>query len=515
MQNGLGLLRNTASSSATQVSVFSPPESSEMLQASLPGGRATISMPHSSTSSASSTTMSASPPPNSRRNSSWKWPRTVSSVARNSCRLSTLIRWMIRSSDGLGVDQVAVLLREVAEAGFELVEFVEGIEVDRADVVELVAEFGDFAFDCVAVRPRSARSLKRASLGCSRSLGCCCQVDAVVVLHPFDERLAFVAELVGGDVELVVLRLEGGELLAVVADALLQLLPRCAEALVGVGLLGELGGLVLLDEKQLGQRLPAGEHRGVELGELRLPSASRLAHVGQALIAFLLIALGLFQLGAQHFDALLALGGGDSSARSSRPAVPRAAASNRLQLERRSRLFAFELGGRFRGGDLSFARRLDFVLARPRIAPAIDLQLAFDAVRRRGTLVRAGRGRRPSAGDARQVRRRARRFGRRGGELLLLAGAVVFEPGMDDLLVGELLLEFGELLVAGAQLAAPREHAGRGLPRADDERAVGRQQFAVAGDELQAAAGGLGEPQRRRQPVDEPGAAQQPLAPAA
>ena len=44
-QNGLGRLRKIANSSATQVSVFSPPLSNEMLRGSLPGGRATISMP--------------------------------------------------------------------------------------------------------------------------------------------------------------------------------------------------------------------------------------------------------------------------------------------------------------------------------------------------------------------------------------------------------------------------------------------------------------------------------------
>ena len=66
---------------------------------------------------------------------------------------------------GLGVDQVAVLLREAAEAGFEIVELVERIEIHRAELVELVAELGDFVFDCVAVtldvRP-APRSLKRA-----------------------------------------------------------------------------------------------------------------------------------------------------------------------------------------------------------------------------------------------------------------------------------------------------------------------------------------------------------------
>ena len=63
--------------------------------------------------------------------------------------------------------------------------------------------------------------------------------------------------------------------------------------------------------------------------------------------------------------------------------------------------------------------------------------------------------------------------------------------------MGELLFELGQLFVAGAKLAAPREHAGRRLSRADDERAVGGEQLAVAGDELEAAAGRLRQPQAR------------------
>ena len=48
MQNGLGLLLKMLISSATQVIVFSPPESWLMLTGCLPGGRAMISMPASS-----------------------------------------------------------------------------------------------------------------------------------------------------------------------------------------------------------------------------------------------------------------------------------------------------------------------------------------------------------------------------------------------------------------------------------------------------------------------------------
>ena len=98
---------------ATQVSVFSPPLSSEMLRGSLPGGRATISMPLSRMSTPSSSTMSAWPPPKSLRNKLWKCPLTVSSVSANSRRLSALILPMICSSEvlGLGQDPGTALIR--------------------------------------------------------------------------------------------------------------------------------------------------------------------------------------------------------------------------------------------------------------------------------------------------------------------------------------------------------------------------------------------------------------------
>ncbi len=94
-------------------------------------------------------------------------------------------------------------------------------------------------------------------------------------------------------------------------------------------------------------------------------------------------------------------------------------------------------------------------------------QLAFDAVGGVGRLFVL------SAGSRRALTMLGK-FGRElggliglGGKLLLFAGAVVLEPGVDDLLVGELLLKFSELFVAGAQFTAPREQTGRSLPRAD------------------------------------------------
>ena len=47
----------------------------------------------------------------------------------------------------LRVDQVAILVGKLFESGFELLQFVERLEIDRADVVDLVAKLGDFPLD--------------------------------------------------------------------------------------------------------------------------------------------------------------------------------------------------------------------------------------------------------------------------------------------------------------------------------------------------------------------------------
>ena len=71
-QNGAGFERKMANRSATAVRVFSPPLIRAIERSSLPGGRATTSMPLSSGSFSSSSVTSAMPPPNSLRNNSWK-----------------------------------------------------------------------------------------------------------------------------------------------------------------------------------------------------------------------------------------------------------------------------------------------------------------------------------------------------------------------------------------------------------------------------------------------------------
>ena len=82
--HGAGFERRIAKSSATAVIVRSPPESSEMLRSSLPGGRALISMPHSSGFVSSSRTISAFPPLNIFLKITTKCSRTVLNVSRKS-----------------------------------------------------------------------------------------------------------------------------------------------------------------------------------------------------------------------------------------------------------------------------------------------------------------------------------------------------------------------------------------------------------------------------------------------
>ena len=81
MQNGAGLIMKIENSSATAVIVLSPPDKSVTDCGRLPGGRATISMPHSKGSSPfSSSTNRASPPPKSFVNIVWKFLFACSNV---------------------------------------------------------------------------------------------------------------------------------------------------------------------------------------------------------------------------------------------------------------------------------------------------------------------------------------------------------------------------------------------------------------------------------------------------
>ena len=62
----------------------------------------------------------------------------------------------------------------------------------------------------------------------------------------------------------------------------------------------------------------------------------------------------------------------------------------------------------------------------------------------------------------------------------------------------------------GAELAAPRDQAGGDLPRPDDQRAVGLEEFARQGDEVEPRAGRAGQIEGMAEFLDDPGLAQQP-----
>ena len=76
---------------------------------------------------------------------------------------------------------------------------------------------------------------------------------------------------------------------------------------------------MLFHQEQFRQRLAGRENFGVELCELLLSVSQPAAHVGQCGVAFLLVAVGLLELGPQHVDALFAFGGGESASRWWRP----------------------------------------------------------------------------------------------------------------------------------------------------------------------------------------------------
>ena len=269
---------------------------------------------------------------------------------------------------------------------------------------------------------------------------------------------------------------------------------------------------MLFDEEQLGQRLPGGEHRGVELGELRLPIGQSAAHVGQRGVALALIALGLLELGAQHFDALFALGGGDLLL--GRRGLQRGELLLRSTCKRAAAVACSVSSSR---RPLLRRRVVARASTRLRIrstahCSSMRLQLVGRRGRRRATLVRAGRGRRQCAGDARRVWRRDRP-----------TCAVAAASCCSSLARSSSSRAWSGCWWAScfsssascswqARSSLRREskpaEACRG-PTTSVPSAV--KQFAVAGDEREPAAGGLRESQRRGEPIDEPGATEQPL----
>ena len=53
----------------------------------------------------------------------------------------------------LGRGQIVVLRRQTGEAGFQLFDFAQGVEVHAADAVDLRPQVGDFGLDLLAGAP--------------------------------------------------------------------------------------------------------------------------------------------------------------------------------------------------------------------------------------------------------------------------------------------------------------------------------------------------------------------------
>jgi hypothetical protein len=290
-------------------------------------------------------------------------------------------------------------------------------------------------------------------------------------LHSLGERLPFMPNFVRGDVELVPLRLDARKLAACRAELFMQLLARGAEFVVGASDAGKLRGLVLFDQEQFSQGLPGGQHREVDFHELRSPLGEPRADVRNCRVSFLLVTLRLFELSPQHFDALLTAGRGHLAG--GRFGLRRGSHGfERLQADGGVGLRRFESRRLFRGGLLAIASAGDLVLVRGTLLVA-RLHFSggtFCGNRRLFELAPGGGG--PLAMFGELDRERVD-LGYDLGERVFLGRCLLGEPRMEQVLMGQLAFDFGQLFVASADFAAPREQTGRGLAWTDDECAVG------------------------------------------
>ena len=186
-QNGLGRLRKMASSRATQVSVFSPPLSSEMLRGSLPGGRATISMPLSRMSTPSSS--------------------DDVGVAAAEQIAEKLLEMPLDRLQRFGEQPPAV--------GVDLLDDLFQRSLGAGKVLELVGKRLVAGFERLRVRrglrgstlPMALILRRSSSISCCTSSRCCssadglllesARFDAVILAQPVDQRGPLVPDLVG------------------------------------------------------------------------------------------------------------------------------------------------------------------------------------------------------------------------------------------------------------------------------------------------------------------------------
>ncbi len=189
-QNGLGRLRKIASSSATQVSVFSPPlkqRDAPRLLARRPGDDLDAAVENVDVLLQHDVGVAA-----------------AEQVAEE--RLEMALDRLERLGEqppAVGVDlvddlfqrrlgrrQVLVLVGEGLVAGFELLEFFQGFEVDVAEIVDLLPQFVDFLLHLFPL-------VLLLVAGLVLQLG---QLDAVVLAEPVGQAVPLVADFVGGQV---------------------------------------------------------------------------------------------------------------------------------------------------------------------------------------------------------------------------------------------------------------------------------------------------------------------------
>ncbi len=301
------------------------------------------------------------------------------------------------------------------------------------------------------------------------------------------------------------------ELADLAADALRlgrQFRPLPLEQLAVVDVLDGLAGERLLAEVQLGnlrfrpQDVPTRRFRAAEaIGQLLLA-------VGDGPGAFLPAFLDLPQPGVQVAEPFLALGqidlgfGGFAAA-----GLPLRLQGADLLGQSGQAAFhlgerGIELGAPLAGLGQPAQRRFVLLLG----GLKLGFQHAALLVELRPALL-GGRNLQPLLAHGVQG---LAMFGRAPLELLLLPGDLLLEADRARLAPVDLAFQLGQLRLQGAELAAPGDQAGGHLPRPDDQRAVGLEQFARQGDEMEPRAGRAGQVEGMAEFLDDPGPAQQP-----
>ncbi len=187
-QNGLGRLRKMASSKATQVSVFSPPLKSEMLRGSLPGGRATISMPLSRMSTPFLQHDVALPAAEQVAEQLLKMPADRFQRLGEQPPAVGVDPVDDLFQRRLGAGQVVVLVGKRLVPRLQLFQLLQGFEVHVAQVVDLLPQFLDLLLHFLPLPLLFAAGLV-LQFG---------QLDAVILAEPVGQGLALVADFVGG-----------------------------------------------------------------------------------------------------------------------------------------------------------------------------------------------------------------------------------------------------------------------------------------------------------------------------